>query len=275
MTGYRTNTLKQIVVSGRTAIGTGSHEARDAATFHTIAAAGADYVFIDLEHASMSIETTATLIWHCHGAGVTPLVRVPTPERMWITKILDAGGQSVLVPQVRDASDVRLLIENAKYAPAGRRGAARYGSAATNFAPVPDVGTYAEFANDNVFLGINVETPEAVENLDELLMPGLDFVNVGSQDLALLYGIGSAAGRRLFEDALAHVRNVCKQRGVARGSNPDNLDGVRQAMSWGANMITYAGLLTFLRRSLAEAVDVVRQAPGEAFAFPRIEKGQS
>ena len=76
MTTYLTNTLKQAVRSGRTAIGTGSHKASDTATFRTVAAAGADHVFIDLAHALMSVETTATLIWHCHGAGIAPLVRV-------------------------------------------------------------------------------------------------------------------------------------------------------------------------------------------------------
>ena len=73
MTTYLTNTLKQAVRSGRTAIGTGSHMASDTATFRTVAAAGADYVFIDPAHALMSVETTAT---HCHGAGIAPLVRV-------------------------------------------------------------------------------------------------------------------------------------------------------------------------------------------------------
>lgn len=170
--GYCTNALKQATLEGRPSLGTGSLEARDAATIATIAAAGFDFVFIDLEHSSLSIETAAALVAHSHGVGITPMVRVPLDERAGMTRILDAGCQTLIVPQIRSAVDVRSVLERARYTPAGRRGIARWGSASMNYANVGDAAEYLRFANDNMFVGINIETPEAVDDLEAILMPG-------------------------------------------------------------------------------------------------------
>ena len=95
-----------------------------------------------------------------------------------------------------------------------------------NYANVGDAAEYLRFANDNMFVGINIEKPEAVDELEEILMPGFDFVIMGSQDLGLLYGTGEAGTHALATDT-ERRRSLCGQRGIAWGENPATLDGVR------------------------------------------------
>src|SRR5205085_10091639 len=48
-------------------------------------AGGYDALYVDMQHAPYSIETTATICAAALGIGITPLVRVPNHEAQWMS----------------------------------------------------------------------------------------------------------------------------------------------------------------------------------------------
>lgn len=257
---FRQNLLKARLTAGGVAIGTSLHEARDPGVVYALAAAGADAVFIDLEHHPQSIQTATDLVAFAHAAGITPLVRVPQLDQAWVTRLLDAGCQSLLVPRVRTRSEVERLLELAQYHPLGRRGMSMYGGAAASYHEVTDVAEVTAWQNDNLLLGLVIETPEAVDALDEILVPGIGFAIVGYQDLSHAYGLMGQIRHPRIQDAQARVRELCRERGIAYTMYPTRCEDVGIALDEGAQLILYAGVLTLLRRAMREAVDIVAAA---------------
>src|SRR3954451_22323313 len=73
------------------------------------AACGFDAVYIDLEHNPTSLETAAAV---CVAAlGITPIARVTSHDPHDATRILDCGGQGVMVPHVQNAAEAKAIVE--------------------------------------------------------------------------------------------------------------------------------------------------------------------
>ena len=56
-------------------------------------AGGYDALYVDMQHAPYSIETTATICSAALGIGITPLVRVPSHDAQWMSRVLDGGAR--------------------------------------------------------------------------------------------------------------------------------------------------------------------------------------
>src|SRR5271170_5935765 len=84
--------------------------------------AGFDSLYVDMEHASFSLETTGQICMAALAAGVTPLVRVPGVAE--VSRVLDGGALGVIAPHVRSAADARDYVRAAKFPPLGDRSAA-------------------------------------------------------------------------------------------------------------------------------------------------------
>src|ERR1700692_3775706 len=84
--------------------------------------AGFDSLYVDLEHASFSLENTGQICMAALAAGVTPLVRVPGVGE--VSRVLDAGALGVIAPHVRSAAEARAYVVAAKFPPLGERSAA-------------------------------------------------------------------------------------------------------------------------------------------------------
>src|SRR5690606_23419918 len=100
----------------------------------------------------------------------------------------------------------------ARYPPAGRRGAAYYSRAhrytgRSGFAAI-DAG------DAEVAVGIQIETPSGVDRIDEILdVSGIDFVLAGPADLAVAYGRGHDTAARV-DAAMAELGEACRRRGL-------------------------------------------------------------
>ena len=82
--------------------------------------AGFNSLYIDLEHSSLSLETTSQICVAALACGIAPFVRVPQLEL--IQRVLDGGALGIIVPDVRNAEQAREPCSAAKYPPLGERG---------------------------------------------------------------------------------------------------------------------------------------------------------
>src|ERR1043166_2748041 len=98
----RTNTTRQRLLAGETVFGCGLQVYRSPEICRTFAAAGFDYVFIDMEHGSFDLETVQDMIKTAIDAGITPIVRVAELLYSLVARLLDAGAQGIILPRVED-----------------------------------------------------------------------------------------------------------------------------------------------------------------------------
>src|SRR5688572_22391424 len=97
----------------------GIRQARTPDIAQIAAACGFDALYVDMEHSPVSLETTSALCIAATGAGITPLVRVPTIDGGWIGRVLDGGARGVIVPHVERVDEAQAIVRQAKFPPVG------------------------------------------------------------------------------------------------------------------------------------------------------------
>lgn len=188
------------------------------------AAAGVDFVIVDLEHSALDLERCAHLIRAADAAGITPFVRVPEADANLILRLLNMGAAGIALSHATRENCTRALAA-ARYAPAGGRGACAIVRSA-GYAP-GDWDEHARRANAEVMVIPLVEDRATLEDFDALAaMPGLEVFFIGPTDLAIALGVPDAD----FDEpemaaALAKVVNAARKNGkyvmTTIGGRPD------------------------------------------------------
>ncbi len=143
---------------------------------------GFDWLLIDSEHAVTGLETMTAMMQAMNGTDCTPIVRPEWNDIVVIKRILDIGAHGVLVPWVNTREEAEYAVEACKYPPLGLRG---YGPRRAKMLD-PD---YMQTANDEIMIIVQIETRDAVKNIDEILsVDGIDACYIGPNDLCLSYG---------------------------------------------------------------------------------------
>lgn len=210
-TGWE-NPLKSSIHAGKPVVGmTVTLPSADVAA--AAAAAGFDFLWIEMEHSPITLESARNIILATRGTPTVPLVRVPVNELWTAKRALDIGALGIIFPFTSTPELARQAVDACKYPPIGKRGASA--GLATLRWPVP--GGYADFADQNAMVIIIVEQKEAVERIDEILdVPGIDVVFVGPNDLSYSFG---DRGRQTpqVEAAIAKVLAAAKKRNIPAG----------------------------------------------------------
>jgi 4-hydroxy-2-oxoheptanedioate aldolase len=219
--------------SGRPCLGTGITFS-DPAVSEAIGTS-ADFLWIDLEHNPISLESMHSHLIAARAAGVPALVRVPGSETPMIKRALDSGATGLIVPQVSSAAEVRHIVEDCRYKPLGNRGFGPRRPA--NYGRIGGV-EYLEMANKHLFLAVQIENTAAMKELDEIVrVPHLDSLVIGPYDLSLSMGISfndpelQTAIKRII--AAAHAAGLF----VGIGMGPGDEAFAVQAIQWGVNWL--------------------------------------
>ena len=252
----RTNKLKATLKSGGVALGTLVWGTRGRGVVQTLAVAGMDFVMICTEHSSYNLETVVDLVANAHAAGITPIVRIPDLQYAYVTRLLDQGCQSLIVPHVRSADEVRRFVELAKYYPEGRRGMAIYQGASTDYEDVEPLAAMAH-ANANTLLAVLIETREALDEIENILIPGIDLVLVGHQDLSQSLAFPGQYAHPALREANERVNALCKQRGIAIAGAVNRPENAKAVIDSGAQFLLYGTDLILMRREAERAANAV------------------
>ena len=152
------------------------------------ASLGFDFVVLDTEHPSYSLETLDTMIGGVYAAdGETrPLVRVPLDERNRVTRVLNMGAYGIIFPAIETAEEARTAAAAVRYPPDGDRTIAPgRGSQYLN-----SFESYIKTANDAIVTIVMVETERGLENVEAIAaVEGVDGILIGHEDLSASLGI--------------------------------------------------------------------------------------
>lgn len=177
------------------------------------AAAGFDFVTIDMEHAPLDVLTVHQLIGAARGCRIPALVRVPDRAATTIGRVLDSGAAGVLVPHVDDAQDAHAVVSHARFPPHGTRG---YGPTVRAGSWGADPQGYLASGERAVTVP-QIESPEAIAQIEDIArVPGLGALFVGPADLAVATGLSTDSTE--FSELLARVRKAADIHAVPLGT---------------------------------------------------------
>lgn len=246
------NTAKDRLLAGELALGVGLRQARTADIGKIMKTCGYDWLFIDMEHNSMSVDTAAQIGVAAQDAGIAPIVRVPGFQHFHATRVLDGGAQGVVVPHVDTPEIAAEMVRNCKYPPVGHRSVTGRLPQLDFQAVPPDETTAA--VNDSTLVVVMVETPAAVENVEAIAaVPGVDSILIGTNDLCAEMGIPGAVGEPRIQETVERVVAACR----AHGKHP-GLGGVydpplmERYVAMGMRLILCGSDLTFLMAAAGE-----------------------
>ncbi|KAJ0274558.1 hypothetical protein COL940_009244 [Colletotrichum noveboracense] len=144
--------------------------------------AGFDGILIDMEHSSFDLETTSQLCIAALYAGISPIVRAPSKDPFFVSRILDGGALGVIVPHIRSVQDARDVVAAAKFQPIGTRSSTN-GLPHYQFRTIP-AKVSNPVTNDATLVIPMIETLEALELVDEIAgVEGVDSLLIGTNDL--------------------------------------------------------------------------------------------
>ena len=205
--------------------------------------AGFRFAAIDLEHTYYGTEKAAELVRAGESAGLSMLIRVPALDAVWIKKSLDLGAAGVIVPNIDTAEQAARAVALSRFTPEGIRGACpgvranRYGAGGSE---------YYETANRETAVIALVESPEGVENFDEILrVPGLTAVFLGPVDLSVAMGLNGDVNAPEVRDALLDMVRRAGSGGVPVGALGLDPVFVRELFDAGLDFLAY-GIDTIL-----------------------------
>jgi 2-keto-3-deoxy-L-rhamnonate aldolase RhmA len=204
---------------------------------------GYDGIWLDLEHRTMNDREVQALIAACYYNDIDCMIRPQTRGASHLYHYLEDGAAGFMFPLVSTAETARQLVEVVKFAPLGNRGLdgagldADYGLEAWK----PN-SCYCEEANRETFILAQIETIEAVQNVEAIAaVPGLDCLFIGPGDLGLrLRMAGSPTGLTLLAIA-ERVSAAARKHGLAWGITAGSIEDLTRFRKMGAQVVPWGG----------------------------------
>jgi len=233
----RINLTRERLAKGETVFGCMLQAYRSPEIARTFAAAGFDYVFIDMEHSAFDLETVQDMIQASLEAGITPLVRVCELLYSLFARLLDSGAQGIILPRVDDVKALEEALSWLRYPPLGKRG---FGVNPTMIGyETRSMAEIIEHMDRNTVSVVQFETRAALERADELLsLKGLDIAMVGPADLSIALGIPGDFENPKLISAVEKLIEQCRKYNVAPGIQVRN---AAMAKAWTARGMRFVG----------------------------------
>lgn len=177
--------------------------------------AGFDWVLLDHEHGPGGEDTLLHQLQAAAATPTSPVVRIAVNETVRFKRVLDMGAAGVMVPYVNTAAEARAAVAAMRYPPHGVRGVAKITRGAGFGADFED---YYLHAHERLLTILQIETPEAVANIDEIAaVEGADVLFVGPTDLTYNMGIRDQFDAPQFVEAVKKVAAAAQRHGRAAG----------------------------------------------------------
>jgi 4-hydroxy-2-oxoheptanedioate aldolase len=183
-TTLRRNEFKRALQRGELQVGLWSGLS-NSVTVEVLANAGFDWLLLDTEHSPNELPMVHSQLQAISQGTTHPIVRPAWNDTVLIKRFLDVGVQTLLIPFVQDADEARAAVAATRYPPHGVRGF----SAASRANDYGRVAGYATGCADEICLLVQVETPQAIANIEAIAgVDGVDGIFIGPGDLAASMG---------------------------------------------------------------------------------------
>ena len=248
--------LKKALKEGRVLIGA-TISVPNVATALAAANAGFDFLWIEMEHGPISLQSLHEILLATRGAPAIPLTRVPVNQPWLAKQVLDMGTLGVIFPFTSTPELAKQAVASTKYPPNGIRGfgpglaTARWGMSS---------GDYVKFADENVLTVVIIEQKEAVDRIDAIAaVPGIDVLFIGANDLSFSLGVRGNTKDPIVEKACARVLAAGKKRGIAVGYPAGSPDEINKRIAQGYRFFQGGSETSLLRAGAREVLSKINR----------------
>jgi 4-hydroxy-2-oxoheptanedioate aldolase len=205
-----TNPARAKLEQGELSLGCGIRMTRSVEVAPAMQVAGFDWLFLDCEHGTMSLDAACQIAVAALGAGIAPIVRVPNGEYSMATRVLDNGALGIVMPHVDTAAEAAEVVQKLKYPPVGHRSMGGVGPHySLRSAKSAEAAAALNAANLTVVM---LETPTAIANAEAIAaVPGVDVLLIGTNDLCAEMGIHGDFGHARVGEAYQAMIAACKK----------------------------------------------------------------
>jgi len=259
-TGYRmpkAGKLKARLARGEPSIGSWI-QFGSTANAEIMAAAGFDWLTIDLEHSVISLHQAEELIRTISNMDTVPLVRVSNNDPVQIKRVMDAGAGGIVVPMVKTRDEAERAVGAVRYPPAGYRG--------VGLARAQGYGTlfdqYRKWLEEESIIIVQIEHIDAVRNLSAIFeVDGVDGFIVGVYDLSGSLGIPGQLDHPLMRESLAEIMRIAANYpSVVPGFHvvPQRPELVAEKIAEGYRLIAYSSDMLFMSEACRNGIRAMK-----------------
>lgn len=213
------------------------------------AAMGFDFIWLEMEHSPISLETVRNVVLATRGLPAVPFARPPVNELWTAKRLLDAGVLGVVFPFTSTPELARRAVTACRYPTAGLRGS---GADLAQFRwPAPE--GYYDFADKNVLVVTVVEDTTALSHIDEIAAtPGIDVLFIGTSDLSFSLGLRGEQDHPKLDAAIAKIVAAGKKHGKVLGRPALTVAHIKKYQKQGFLFFQSATDTEFMARGAAQ-----------------------
>jgi 4-hydroxy-2-oxoheptanedioate aldolase len=198
---------------------------------------GYDAVWLDNEHAGVSVAQIEEATRAARAVGLETFVRLAATDYAVVMRQLEAGGGGIMAAQVRGAREAENVVRWAKFHPQGLRGFngsgvdGRYGTLAPK--------EYAEKANAETFIAIQIEHVDALNDVEQIAaVAHVDVLFIGPADLGQSMGLLGDWNNSKIWSAIERVARAARAHHIHWAILPPNLEYARRCVDLGCRMLS-------------------------------------
>jgi len=222
-----------------------------------MAQAGFDWLVVDMEHSSISVDNAQSLIQVIDLAGCVPLVRLSSNDPTLIKRVMDAGSHGIIVPNVNSANDAVAAVEAVRYPPDGTRGVGLWRAQGYGF----DFDKYKQWQASETLVIVQIEHIEAVNNFEAILnIDGVNGFIIGPYDLSASLGIPGEFEHPDFRAVLDKIHHISREMDAIMGTHvvmPD-VSAAKERIEEGYRLIAFGTDTLFLGQSCRSSLRALR-----------------
>lgn len=253
----RTNSVKRALNDGRVQIGTWVNTLRTPQIARILATSGFDFMYIDMEHSCLSIETVGDLCYAALEAGLVPIVRPPAKDPHLLSRPLDNGAMGLLIPHVDTREEAEAAVKAIKYPPIGERGM-NIVNVHTGWGKVRG-DEYVKTMNEETLLIVQIESDRAIQGIDDILsVEGVDGAVIGRGDLAADLGVHGQTDHPEVKKRVEMLIAACQRHGKIPGLLVQDVASAKEWVARGIRLVPYSNEVGILVGAATRAVGEIR-----------------
>jgi len=223
------------------------------------AALGFDFLWLEMEHSPITLETVRNIVLATRGLKALPFARVPVNELWTAKRVLDAGVCGVIFPFSSTPELAAQAAAACRYPTAGRRGS---GAVLAKFTWPGGPDNYTDSADENVVVITIIEEARAVENVDAIAAtPGVDVLFIGTSDLSFSLGLRGNQDHPTLHAAIEKVVAAAKKHGKVAGRPAATPEQVKKYMDLGFGLFQAPTDLGFMAAGARQYLEPLGRTP--------------
>lgn len=215
--------------------------------------AGFHFIFIDVEHSTLSFHECEELVRAAELRHIIPLIRTPENNPKTILRYMDLGAMGIIVPDMSSREEAEAAVRAVKYAPLGDRGLATTRSQDFGYGKKSKT-EYFQDANAETMVIALIESKEGVDHAEEILsVEGIDACFIGTSDLSMSLGVMGDVNHPQVREGFDKVLNLGLRMGKPVGVVVRDNETPKQLLDKGISMV-FTGINSLIKNGAKDFI---------------------